>query len=191
MKKFLLVIALFVTISISAQTTFDIDWEVGVSGAPASPTVEIGDTVRWTWTDGLPHSVTSDPGSQQAFDSGVITGMGTQFSFTFTELGTNDYGCDVHANMVGTVTVQDILSVEEKFVKSLTFYPNPASDQLHIFSLLKIDSYKVHNLAGQLVMQNVDEGNFSTLEVSTLQPGIYFVQVNSGDLSHTTKVVIQ
>jgi plastocyanin len=190
MKKSLLILTLFATISLSAQTTFDIDWEVGVNGVPASPTVEIGDTVRWTWTDALPHSVTSESGSQQAFDSGIITGVGTQYSFTFTELGTNDYRCDVHSNMTGTVTVQDILSVEEKFAKSLTFYPNPASNELNIFSLMKIDSYKMHNIAGQLVMQGVDDGNFSTLEVSSLQPGIYFVQVNSGDLSHTTKVVI-
>ncbi|MBT8263613.1 MAG: T9SS type A sorting domain-containing protein [Bacteroidia bacterium] len=192
MKKYLLTMAVMATLTISAQTTFDITWEIGVNGAPASPTVETGDTVRWTWGDALPHSVTSLAGSQQTFDSTILTGMGTEFSFTFTEVGTNDYQCDVHpGSMFGTVTVEEVLSVEDKFVKSLSFYPNPAKDQLNIFSLFRIDSYALYNVAGQRVMHNTDDGNFSTLEVSSLQPGIYFVRVTSGDMSHTNKVIIQ
>ncbi len=191
MKKYVLIIAFFASISLTAQTTFDIDWEVGVNGVPASPTVEPGDTVRWTWTDALPHSVTSESGSQQNFDSGIITGLGTEFSFTFTQIGTNDYRCDVHSNMFGTITVEEILSTEDKFIKSLNFYPNPAQEQLNIFSLFKIDSYSVHNIAGQRVMHDTDDGNFSTLNVSSLQPGIYFVRVTSGDMSHTQKVIIE
>lgn len=191
MKKTVLTLALFVSLTVYSQTTFDIDWEVGVNGAAASATVEPGDIVRWTWTDALPHSVTSESNSQEEFDSGIITGNGTQFSFTFTQVGTNDYRCDVHSNMFGTITVEEILSVEDKFVKSLSFYPNPAQDQLNIFSLFKIDSYEVHNINGQLIMSGQDDGNFSTLEVSALTPGIYFVNVRSGELSHTQKVIIE
>jgi len=191
MKKYLLTLALFVSLTLSAQTTFDIDWEVGVNGSAASATVEPGDTVRWTWTDTLPHSVTSESGSQEDFDSGILTGLGTEYSFTFTQVGTNDYICDVHSNMFGTITVEEVLSVEEKFVKSLNFYPNPAREQLNVFSLFKIDSYELHNIAGQLIMQETDDGNFSTLDVSSLQPGIYFLKVTSGNMSHTQKVIIE
>ncbi|MCW5519705.1 T9SS type A sorting domain-containing protein [Aureitalea sp. L0-47] len=191
MKKIVLTLALFVSLTLTAQTTFDINWEVGANGAAASATVAPGDTVRWTWTDALPHSVTSESGAQQAFDSGILTGLGTEFSFTFTQLGTNDYRCDVHSNMFGTITVEEVLSIQDKFVKSLKLYPNPAKDQLTIFSLMKIDSFELANVSGQRVMQGKDDGNFSMLNVSTLQPGMYFLTVTSGDLSHTTKVIIQ
>jgi plastocyanin len=190
MKKYLLTLALFVSLTLSAQTTFDINWEVGANGAAASATIAPGDMVRWTWTDALPHSVTSESGSQQNFDSGILTGLGTEFTFTFTELGTNDYRCDVHSNMFGTITVEQVLSVEEKFVKSLNFYPNPAQDELNIFSLFKIDSYEMFNIGGQLVMHANDDGNFSTIDVSALKPGVYFVTVTSEGMSHTAKVII-
>ena len=191
MKKIVLILALFVSLTLSAQTTFDINWEVGSSGAAASATVAPGDTVRWTWTDALPHSVTSESNAQQAFDSGILTGMGTQFSFTFTEVGTNDYRCDVHSNMTGTITVEEVLTVEDKFVKSIKIYPNPTRDELNIFSLFKIDSYELHNIVGQRVMYGVNDGNFSQLDVSNLQPGVFFLKITSDGMSHTSKVIIQ
>lgn len=191
MKKTILTLALIVSLSLSAQTTFDINWEVGVNGAAASATVAPGDTVRWTWTDALPHSVTSESGSQENFDSGILTGLGTEFSFTFNQTGSNDYRCDVHSNMFGTITVEQILSTEDKFVKSLKFYPNPATDQVTVFSLFAIDSYELMNISGQLVMQGNDDGNFSQLDVSSLTPGMYFLKVTSGALAHTTKIIVQ
>ena len=191
MKKLLLPFFALLCFVVNAQTTFDIDWEVGVNGAAASATVEPGDTVRWTWTDALPHSVTSESNSQEAFDSGIITGMGTQFSFTFTQEGLNDYKCDVHSNMFGTITVEEQLSVQDKFVKSLKFYPNPAQDELNVFSLFKIDRYQVHNSLGQLVDSSEYEGNFASINVSSFRPGIYYVEVYSGTMSHVTSIVVQ
>lgn len=189
MKKVLLTLVLFSFLTISAQTTFDIDWVVGA--APADLTIDQGDSVRWTWGDGLPHSVTSLPGSAETFDSGIITGAGTEFLYTFTMVGTNPYQCDVHpGNMNGTITVEQVLSVEDKFAANVSIYPNPVQDDLTIFSLFKLDSYSVHSVTGQLVMQGETSGNFTTLNVSTLQPGIYFVNVNSGDLSHTAKIIV-
>ena len=73
MKKItLLIMALVVSIA-SAQTTFDLDWAIGINGAAASVTIEPGDTVRWTWTDSAPHTVTNLTGSQEMFDSGILT----------------------------------------------------------------------------------------------------------------------
>ncbi len=159
MKKILLTLFVFSALTLSAQTTFDIDWTIGAG--PADLTIEQGDTVRWTWGDALPHSVTSMPGSAMSFDSGVITGLGTEFSFTFSLLGVNAYQCDIHPNsMFGTITVEPILSVEDKFQKNLSFYPNPAQDELNIFSLFQLDSYSVHNITGQLVMQGDASGNY-------------------------------
>lgn len=179
--------ALTATIT-SAQTTFDLDWFVGISSAAASVTIEPGDTVRWTWTDALPHSVTSESGSQETFDSGILTGTGMQFSYTFTQVGINDYKCDVHSGMTGIITVEQLVGIDEKFRKNIKFYPNPVSTKLTVTSLYKLEQYKIYNILGKLVAQGAATGNITDIDMSALQSGIYFVNAISGEMQSTFKV---
>ncbi|MBE0610647.1 MAG: CHRD domain-containing protein [Dehalococcoidia bacterium] len=80
-----------------------VTWQLNTA---ANTTVNVGEKVTWTWGDALPHSVTSVTGPA-TFDSGIDTGVGSTFSFTFTQAGTYTYRCNVHpATMTGTVTVQ-------------------------------------------------------------------------------------
>lgn len=69
--------------------------------APQALTVEVGTTVAWVNSGVAPHTVTARDGS---FDSG-IKASGERFEYTFTELGTFEYFCTLHPDMVGTVTV--------------------------------------------------------------------------------------
>jgi LPXTG-motif cell wall-anchored protein len=70
--------------------------------APASVTVNVGDTVTWTNNGPTPHSATSSAG---VFDTGIMD-AGQSGSHTFTEAGTFAYICTPHPNMHGTVVVQ-------------------------------------------------------------------------------------
>jgi len=187
MKLFLLA-ALTATMA-SAQTTYDLDWYVGISNQNASVTIEPGDTVRWTWTDEVPHSVTSGSGSQEEFDSGILTGNGMQFSYTFTEVGVNDYKCDVHSNMEGTITVEQTASIDEKFRKNISLYPNPVQDKLTVASLYELDTYSIYNMLGQRVAEGAANGNITEIEMSNLKGGMYFVHATSGELQATFKVL--
>lgn len=192
MKKFnLLLLAVFTATMATAQTTFDLDWFVGVPSQNVSITIETGDTVRWTWTDEVPHSVTSESGSQEDFDSGILTGSGSQFSYTFTEMGVNDYKCDVHSAMVGTITVEQTVSVEDKFRKNISFYPNPVNNRVTVTSLYKLDSYKIYSVLGKLVAQEAATGNITEIDMSKLESGIYFINATSGELNSTFKVIKQ
>ena len=192
MKKFKLLFLAALTASMaSAQTTFDLDWFVGVTSQNASITVEPGDTVRWTWTDEVPHSVTSESGSQEDFDSGILTGNGTQFSYTFTQVGVNDYGCDVHSGMQGTITVEQTVSIDEKFRKNISLYPNPVNNRLKLASLYKLDSYKIYNILGKLVAQGIATGNITEIDMSRLESGMYFINATSGELQATFKITKQ
>jgi len=175
----------------TAQTTFDLDWFVGVLSDDVSISVEPGDTVRWTWADEIPHSVTSESGSQEAFDSGVLTGNGTQFSYTFTQLGVNDYKCNVHSAMQGTITVEQTASIDEKFRKNISLYPNPVNNRLKVASLYKLDSYKIYNILGKLVAQGTANGNITEVDMSSLESGMYFLNATSGELQATFKVAKQ
>ncbi|MDT0554413.1 T9SS type A sorting domain-containing protein [Patiriisocius hiemis] len=188
-KITLLFMAILSAAQLSAQTTFELDWEQGVMGAAASFTIEQGDTVLWTWSNGAPHSVTSLAGSVEDFDSSIITGEGTEFMYTFTVLGENPYQCDVHPNnMFGTITVEEILSVQDKFEQNINFYPNPVEDKLIIESLYKFDTYEIFNLQGKKVGQGLGEGTYTHLETSYLTTGMYFVRIVADDLTATIKI---
>lgn len=190
MKTILLFIFSVTSFFISGQTTFDLDWEQGVNGSDASFTIETGDTMRWTWANANPHSVTSLAGSAETFDSGILTGQGTQFSYTFLVEGTNDYQCNVHpGSMFGTIAVEDLVSVEDKFYKNLSFYPNPVENNLTITSLHPFDFYEIYDLNGKKVLKGDGDGVFTQLNLSFLNNGIYLALVKSGELQSTFKLI--
>ncbi len=186
MKNLFFTLLIFSTLSISAQTTHDISWTTGAG--PADLTIDVGDTVRWTWDDALPHSVTSLPGSTETFDSGIISGMGTQFSHTFTMEGTNDYQCDVHSgSMFGTITVEAVLGVADNNLADLALYPNPVSDVLNLSTSGTLESYDIYTITGQ----RVDGGALSQsfVQVSNLSRGLYFIEVSNEFGTKTIKFV--
>jgi plastocyanin len=74
---------------------------------PAVDTVGVNGTVTWTWAAGetLPHSVQS-LGSPSFTSSGVLTGPGNTYQFTFTAPGTYQYDCVIHGQqMTGSIVV--------------------------------------------------------------------------------------
>jgi plastocyanin len=72
------------------------------SFSPASITVPIGATVRWTNADDIPHTVVSD---DKTFKSRALD-TDEQFTHTFTKPGTYSYLCSIHPKMTGTIVVQ-------------------------------------------------------------------------------------
>jgi plastocyanin len=74
---------------------------------PAVDTVAVNGTVTWTWAAGadLPHSVLST-GSPSFTSSGVLSGAGNTYQFTFSTPGTYQYDCAVHGQlMTGRIVV--------------------------------------------------------------------------------------
>jgi plastocyanin len=79
--------------------------------SPNPVTIQRGENVTWTNDDFLPHTVTSGSPDQagtdeagQDFDSGFI-GTRASFTHTFDEQGEFEYFCELHPNMIGTVSV--------------------------------------------------------------------------------------
>ena len=70
--------------------------------SPQHVTISVGDTVRWTNTDGAPHRVGPSGGS--AWTGSLSQGQsGTEM---FTSPGTFNYICQIHPAMTGSVTVE-------------------------------------------------------------------------------------
>lgn len=87
-------------------TTTDVAKTVDVSienfmFVPATVTINVGDTVRWTVNSGT-HTATSNSG---VWDSNTMA-TGGVFAFTFDQAGNYPYICTIHPNMQATVTVE-------------------------------------------------------------------------------------
>ncbi len=205
MKRILLIIlSLNITICANAQTeTYTIDWSFGsnpsASGdANANRTIEEGDTVIWNWYANGNHNVVSEPDATESFDSGLL-GPGSTFSYTFSQVGTNDYVCTPHSgNMFGTITVVPegtLNTTDFNLSESLSIYPNPASNKL----FLEFDdpnptgiSVSIFNALGQKVKENNRELEvISPMNVSDLESGLYFVRISVKNESTTKKIMIQ
>jgi MYXO-CTERM domain-containing protein len=91
----------------------------GNAFVPASITVLVGTTVTWTQRDVIEHTVTVDDNQPEDWDRGILLpanpgGVLNTFRHTFNALGTTAYHCEIHANMVGEVTVVE--SFDSPFV---------------------------------------------------------------------------
>lgn len=77
---------------------------VNYAFAPASITVNEGDTITWTNQDTAPHTVTTTSGPQ-SLNSPYLS-KGQSWSYTFSSPGTYEYYCTVHPDMRARVIVQ-------------------------------------------------------------------------------------
>jgi len=190
MKKKLLILLAFVAFSVNAQTTYNLDWHTSFLSPDTDLTIELGDTVTWTWTDDLPHTVENNTGSVETFSSGTLTGVGQTYSYTFTVLGANPYFCGIHGanSMSGIITVVTDLGVEtfKDFTPKFSLYPNPSVSTLNIdIPTLVEDGLKleVFDVLGKKIhLQNLNALT-SVINISKWNSGLYLVRITSADNS--------
>ena len=72
------------------------------SFSPATITIPVGTTVRWTNGDDIPHTVVSD---DKAFKSKTLD-TDEAFTYTFTKPGTYNYFCSIHPKMTAKIVVR-------------------------------------------------------------------------------------
>lgn len=178
-----------------AQETFNITWMMGISEEDASVTISTGDTVLWTWGEGgMPHDVSSiDPDAPEDFGSEILIGMGQTYQYTFTEAAEIDYRCSVHpTTMVGTITVVPDLSVEDKFIKNLKYYPSIVKESLTITSLVPVKNYEIYDAQGRWVAEGkFSDSNHSVINMSSFSSGVYFVNIISADRLKTSFRIVK
>ncbi|OIQ18717.1 MAG: hypothetical protein BM557_07295 [Flavobacterium sp. MedPE-SWcel] len=100
-------------------------------------------------------------------------------------LGTPDYASAV----IDDITfIYDALSVNSKSNKSITVYPNPVIDVVHIESEEYISKIQVYNILGSLVLM---QQNSSKINLSHLKKGTYFLSVITNSNKSFTKKVLK
>src|ERR1051326_4360748 len=69
---------------------------------PAAVTINVNDSVVWTWVGPTIHTTTSTTG---LWDSGIMSSTAPQFTHTFSSSGSFPYICTLHPFMTASVTV--------------------------------------------------------------------------------------
>ena len=192
MKKITLLLVLLLSVTLmNAQTPVELDWLQGANGADYNFTISTGDTVQWIWMNASGHNVQPQDGENDApadFGTDIIAQNGFVYEYTFTEVAEIDYWCTPHLNnMFGTITIEEALSIEDKFEMNLAFYPNPVSNDMTIKTLIKFDTYEIYDLNGRKLGGGIGEGTFTNLDASYLKSGMYFIKVTAGDLTTTKR----
>lgn len=83
----------------------------------------------------------------------------------------------------------DSLGTDDFDSSKFSFYPNPVSDFLNLHYADGISDVAVFNVLGQQLLNKKVNANESQLDMSALNPGAYFVKVQSGSKSETIKVL--
>ena len=120
---------------------------------PAEISIQVGDTVLWTNTQGF-HNVN---GSQSVFPDnpesfGNSTGSGWEYSHVFTLPGNYDYQCDPHVqfNMFGKVEVRD---AESSLTVNLSGMAPHAGQEMY-FALVESESGEIVDRVSETAQEN-------------------------------------
>lgn len=189
MKRKLLLVLLMAATGLTAQTTHVVPWFMGVPASQTTITVEVGDTVKWTWGDTAPHTVTTQAGASESFNSGTLTGINQEYSHTFATAGTTAYACNFHPSMQGVITAEATAGVKTDDLMNFGIYPNPVSDILTIIAGDVLNKVIVYDMTGRVVLQSAATTQTVKIYMDTLRSGSYIVQAVSGDTFKTATVL--
>ncbi len=179
--------------------------QTNFSFSPSNLTgVHVGDTITWVWTGGS-HTTTSSviPAGAATWDSPLSSGNPT-FTYIPQVEGEYEYVCTPHESMgmVGNFEVSSpatgLASYTGPSVTSFSLAPNPVCQD---HCLLQINAreegditVKVFNMLGEELVRtglSIARGNnSSSLDLSNLRQGVYFVQLwEKGKKTETIKII--
>jgi hypothetical protein len=90
------------------------------------------------------------------------------------------------------LTVQDgLLSTPENILNEISVYPNPIQNLLKVKSNNTISSINVYNVLGQRVDESQPNAMETQIDLSSLQSGLFLVEITIGKQKTTYKIVKQ
>ncbi len=115
----------------------------------------------------------------------VAASDNVRFKFEFTAGGGNFLYID-DINITGAV------GISEAAEAGISIYPNPATNVITVDLANEIRNAKaeIRNITGQLISQSSINNQKSTLDISGLSSGIYFLRLFSENIDVTEKIVV-
>ncbi len=96
------------------------------------------------------------------------------------------FGGGVYETIFGVGTS---LGVEDTAAPVFDIYPNPVSEKLYISSTQILDAITLYDVKGRKVVQTTVNQTSTTLDMSSLKTGMYFVKIQSGNTVYTHKII--
>lgn len=84
-----------------------------------------------------------------------------------------------------------LIGIDENSFEGFKFYPNPAQDVLKLSANNTIESVSMFSLLGQKVFETSIDQNETSINISSLTPGVYLMKVMIDGNSDTYKIVKQ
>ncbi len=89
-------------------------------------------------------------------------------------------------------TTGDIISgIDEYQTSSINVYPNPATYIVNVKSDMQINSVKVYNYLGQIIVNETVNTTLYQLNTSQYQSGVYFFQIETNEGIITKRIIIK
>lgn len=194
--------ALLSILFLNASASIHVVTVANFSFTPNTMSVNVGDTIRFTWSSGN-HTTTSVtvPSGAATWDN-PMNSNNTVFDYKVTVVGTYSYKCTPHAGngMVGTFSASGTTGIDLADAVNLTsLYPNPFSNELFIEQGNKQPEYtqiSISDILGKQIKSINMESlpvvsiNKKRIDVSELPKGIYFVTLKgNGTKAKTIRLV--
>ena len=165
-------------------------WDAATTGDPAT-------SYNWyfgTTADDVSNLVSGFDGTAE--NSGITwgdtadTGWQTNTTYYWKVASINPAGSTESSVYSFTTGSTNPLGIEDISVDTFSVSPNPVKDIITINSSTGFDTVKVFNQLGQLVIKSnsklMDGGR---LDLSSLNPGMYLMQIRSHNKSKTIKII--
>ena len=104
-----------------------------------------------------------------------------------------DFNDPIITNIYETEFVET-LSIEGYEITSFTLFPNPAKEEVTIQlanSNSEIGKVNIYNIQGKVILKDIAfESNNSTIDLSNIENGLYFVELTIGNRSTVQKLIV-
>ena len=78
-----------------------------------------------------------------------------------------------------------------EFENEVSVYPNPAKERLYINTSLPIKELTICNLLGQEIQKYNMTEKTSSIDISGLKEGVYFVKLSTEKGVYATKIIVE
>lgn len=124
-------------------------------------------------------------------DYAVFTGLNLNSEYEVQIYSVCDENIPVYSEMDSFEFDTYNLSNDSVIFNSLRYYPNPTNDMVYIQNDIQIDSIELYGLTGQLIMNKQVNNVESSVDLSALASGVYFMNVKVKDASKVVRVIKQ
>jgi hypothetical protein len=157
--------------------------EVGVGTFVSGPF-----TTEYTWS-GEYQTIDTQDWFQVGVDLSGYLGQTIFIEFKQTSIGA--FQGDMSIDLVQVNACDTVLDVEnnENVIDGLTLYPNPVRDYLNLRSLDQIDQISIYNLLGQEVRYSSPSNTQTSIDMESLESGIYIVKIEVGNKTANYKII--